>query len=400
MNILVVDDSDRKIDRIRAALVSGGASTDQIHIAKSGMEARRSLSRIQYDLLVLDIALPMYTGDEPDKRGGIKLLEEISERENLRLPLSVVGLTGFPDLYAEFGEQFHSRLWTLDYFDSSDIGWLERLKAKVSYVLARSQEVARESYETDLCVVTALRTPELSALRSLDWNWGDALSLDEVGFYYEGAVNISGKDYSVIAATAPRMGMVSSALLTQKMISRFRPRLMCMVGICAGVKGRCEIGDVLIADPAWDWQMGKYELGGFSFAPHQIDLSVQIGERFIQLGEDRDFWYNLHGNYEDAKPSNVPTVRVGPVASGSAVLADDKVVSRIREQHRQLLGVEMEIYGVYAAAKYATNPETAVFGIKSVVDFADENKSDEYQRYAAHVSANVLEKYCSLYLGR
>ncbi|MCY4557662.1 MAG: hypothetical protein OXF79_15015 [Chloroflexi bacterium] len=398
MNIIVVDDSDRKIDRIRAALISGGATTEQIHIAKTGIEARRSLSRIQYDLLVLDIALPMHTGDEPDKRGGIKLLEEIIERENLRLPLSVVGLTGFEDLYAEFREQFHSRLWTLDYFDSSDIGWLERLKAKVSYVRARSEEVTRETYETDLCVVTALRTPELLALRNLEWNWSETRSLDEVGFYYEGTMRANDQEHSVIAAAAPRMGMVASALLAQKMISSFRPKLICMVGICAGVKGRCEIGDVLVADPAWDWQMGKYEVAGFSFAPDQIDLSAQVAERFVQLGDDREFWYDLHGKYGDTKPPNVPTVKVGPVASGSAVLADEKVVSRIREQHRQLLGVEMELYGVYAAAKYAISPQTVAFGIKSVADFADENKADDYQRYAAHVSARVLEKYCSLYL--
>ena len=398
MNIIVVDDNDMKIDRIRAALLAGGATDDQIHIAKSGMEARRSLSRIQYDLLILDIALPMHTGDEPDKRGGIKLLEEITERDNLRLPLSVVGLTGFEDLYAEFGEQFHSRLWTLDYFDSSDVVWLERLKAKVSYVLARSKEVTTNVHETDLCVVTALRTPELVALRGLDWDWGEARSLDEVGFYYEGTVTSNNRDHSVIAAAAPRMGMVASALLTQKMISKFRPRVICMVGICAGVKGRCEIGDLLVADPAWDWQMGKYEVGGFSFAPDQIDLSAQIAERFIQLGESKEFWYELHGKYEDSKPANVPTVKVGPVATGSAVLADSKMVSRIRKQHRQLLGVEMELYGVYAAAKYTTNLQLATFGIKSVADFADEGKSDEYQRYAAHVSARALEKYCSLYL--
>ena len=398
MNIIIVDDSDRKIDRIRAALNAGGAMDDQIHIAKSGMEARRHLSKVQYDLLILDIALPMHAGDEPDKRGGIKLLEEITERGNLRLPLSVVGLTGFEDLYSEFGEQFHSRLWTLDYFDSSDSGWLERLKAKVSYVVARSKEAPEEANKTDLCVVTALRAPELSTLRNLDWNWSEARALDEVGFYYEGVIHSGRGEHSVIAAAAPRMGMVASALLTQKMIAKFRPRVLCMVGICAGVKGRCEIGDLLVADPAWDWQMGKYEVGRFAFAPDQIDLSVQIAERFVQLGEDKEFWYNLHGEYGDSKPPNVPTPKVGPVASGSAVLADSSVVSRIREQHRQLLGVEMELYGVYAAAKYATNPQTATFGIKSVADFADEKKSDVYQSYAAYISARTLEKYCSLYL--
>ncbi len=26
-----------------------------------------------------------------------------------------------------------------------------------------------------------------------------------------------------------------------------------MLGICAGVKGKTELGDVIVADPSWDW---------------------------------------------------------------------------------------------------------------------------------------------------
>ena len=396
--ILIVDDNEEKLSRISHILTDAGVTPENINIAKTGVEARKCLSGIQFDLLILDIALPMREGDEPDRRGGIKLLEEIVERGNFRLPDSVLGLTGFSDLHEEFGEQFHSMLWTLDYYDTSDSGWLERLRAKVSYVLARTNQGPDRIYQSDLCVVTALHSLELEALRSLPWGWRGPQSLDEVGFYFEGGIECGENSTSVVAAAAPRMGMVASALLTQKMIAKFRPKYLCMVGICAGVRGRCDIGDIIVADPAWDWQMGKHGYDGFSFAPDQIALPIHVTEKFVQMSDLDEFWFGVHKKFSGSKPANLPTIKVGPVASGSSILADGKKVKDIQQQHRQLLGVEMELYGVYSAARDATSPQPTAFGIKAVSDFADDHKSDEYQRYAAFVSVQTLAKFCSLYL--
>ena len=398
MKIIVVDDDIRKLDRVCKLLVEAGVAVDEIDVAKTGVDARKRLSKTQYDLLILDIALPMRSGDEPDRRGGIRLLEEIVERGNFLLPYSVVGLTAFEDLYEEFGIQFHSRLWTLDYYDTSDKGWVERLHAKASYVLAQRSQKEDRSYLTDLCVVTALRSPELEAMRNLPWNWEGPRSLDEVGFYYKGSSSSVDSSFSVVAAAAPRMGMVAAALMAQRMIIKFRPKYLCMVGICAGVRGRCAIGDVIVADPAWDWQMGKYEEDGFLFAPDQIDLPTQVTERLIQLADDKNFWFQAYEGYIGTKPSNIPTIKVGPIASGSSVLSDADLVAKIQQQHRHLLGIEMELYGVYAAARDVPAPQPTVFGIKSVSDFADDTKSDKFQEYAAYMSVQTLSKFCSLYM--
>lgn len=397
MRIMVVEDDPKKLSRIRDVLLEAGASEHDIDFARTGVDARKLLARVQFDLLILDIALPMRADDQPDRQGGIRLLEEIVAGNRLRLPLSVVGLTGFEDLYHEYGHQFHSRLWTLDRYDASDTGWLERLRAKVSYVVARARQGAAGTYQTDICVVTALRSPELTELRKLPWEWKEPQSLDEVGFYYEGTFTSGSRSCSVVAAVAPRMGMVASALLGYKMATKFRPRYLAMVGICAGVKGRCDIGDVLVADPAWDWQTGKHE-EEFSFAPHQIDMDAQVREYFAQLSEKRELLFSIHDSYTGTKPTNVPKIRIGPVASGSAVLANADLVSQIQRQHRHLLGIEMELYGVYSASRAVSAPGPVAFGIKSVADFADNTKSDKYQDYSAHVSAQTLALFCSRYI--
>ena len=216
MKIIVVDDDESKIAKIRKVLLDAGILEHSIDFAKTGLEARKNLTVTDYELLILDIALPMHDGDSPDRRGGIKLLEEIVERGNLRMPLSVVGLTGYEDLHEEFGSQFHSRMWTLEHYDESDTGWIERLTAKVSYVSARAKQIANKHYQIDLCVVAALRSLELAALRRLEWKWKKPQSLDEVGYYYEGEIEHDHRSCSVVAAAAPRMGMVAAALLTPK----------------------------------------------------------------------------------------------------------------------------------------------------------------------------------------
>ena len=86
-------------------------------------------------------------------------------------------------------------------------------------------------------------------------------------------------------------------------------------------------------------------------------------------------------------------LHVGPVASGAAVLADPNVVDEVKEQQRQLVGVEMEVFGVFTAAENCSKPRPTTFALKSVCDFGDQGKSDEHQAYAAFTSAEFLYRF-------
>jgi nucleoside phosphorylase len=398
MRILVVEDDLQKLKTILTVLGEAGIPRERIDVGQTRVEARRLLTSYAYDLLVLDVALPMRPEDNPDRTGGIKLLEELVERGSYRLPQSVVGLTGFSELRRDFEDRFRARLWTLEHYDSADHTWVERLKAKASYIRQRASQKDRIPFQSDLCVIAALNTPELSALKSLNWNWSSAQSIDEVNFYYEGRFDAGGASRTVVAGAAPRMGMVAAAILSLKMINQFRPRLLVMIGICAGLKDSCYIGDVLVGDPVWDWQMGKHVNGAFRIAPDQIDIPTAVSERFVQLGENKQLWFDAWNTYPGVKPNNIPVVRIGPITSGSAVLADERILSDIKDtQHRKLLGVEMELYGMYAAARDASPPIPVTFGLKAVSDYADDKKSDQFQAYASHMSVHALAAFCTQY---
>lgn len=81
---------------------------------------------------------------------------------------------------------------------------------------------------------------------------------------------------------------------------------------------------------------------------------------------------------------------VGPMASGAAVIEHEGKIQEIKERNRKVIGVEMETYGVYLAARVAPEPRPLVFSVKSVCDFAKPPKTDEHQRYAAFTSARFI----------
>src|ERR1019366_4083501 len=80
---------------------------------------------------------------------------------------------------------------------------------------------------------------------------------------------------------------------------------------------------------------------------------------------------------------------IGPMATGSAVIASSERMAEIETQHRKMAGLDMEMYGIYKAAELsATKP--MFFGAKAVVDLADNSKGDKYHEYGAILSARFV----------
>jgi nucleoside phosphorylase len=197
------------------------------------------------------------------------------------------------------------------------------------------------------------------------------------------------------------MGKVSAALLTSKLIEYERPRFVAMPGICAGVKKKVQFGDIVAADPVWDWQSGKHFVDegehGFAIAPEPVVLASFVRARFDQfrassqdLTEIRRAW--------PSPPNTELSLRAGPLATGSAVVADLDVLDNIIGQNRALLAVDMEGYGVASACDTAGHPRPTALICKSVCDFADEEKDDKWQTYAAYTSVAAIKLFFERYM--
>jgi nucleoside phosphorylase len=401
MKILVVDDQHSKICKV-INLLEGECKLprDNLVVVQTATDARRALRATKFDLLILDVLLPLRAEDAPTIETSIELLQEIVEEDLYIRPSHIVGLTAYPEVAVEAGAHFREWLWTLIQFDQSTNDWAKPIRNCVDYIRRSSQQKQAE-YETDVCVITALADPEMSAIHQLSWEWDAASPFDDATFIRRGVLDSGGRRCSLIAAVASRMGMVSTALLASKLILNFKPRFVVMTGVCAGIKEKTELGDIIFADPTWDWQSGKRasdrDNSQFAIAPHQLAAAEFIRARVQQLAGNSNIWHQIRTKWP-MHPKHELRLLIGPIASGSAVLADGQVVTEIRSQQRTLLGIDMECYGLFAAASQASFPRPTPIVFKSVCDFADPDKNDDMQAYAAYTSANALQAFLETYL--
>jgi nucleoside phosphorylase len=198
------------------------------------------------------------------------------------------------------------------------------------------------------------------------------------------------------------MGMPAAAVLTMKIINNFKPNYLVMAGITAGIKGQVNLGDILVADPSWDYGSGKIkdEEGEAVFYPdpQPIRLNPDIKELLTLISNNNSLLDEIKSKWPAEKPETSLKLHIGPVASGAAVLSHNSVIESIKKHNRKLLGVEMESYGVLYAATHCPKPRPIVIAIKSVCDFADSEKNDNYQRYAAYTSSSILYNLAMNYL--
>lgn len=395
MKIIITDDQTQRYRRLTDALSQIDVDRNAVDIVCCAQDAREKLETERYDLLILDVLIPLRPEGEPDTRHSLDLLLELHEGDVLNRPSHILGITADKKLVGEAANYFEERTWTVVEYSESNDEWVNRAINCVRYI--QNEKVknssGKMSYNVDLAIICALEKPEKEEVLRLPWNWSSPRPLDDIVFVQDGFFDIGARRVTVCATSSPRMGMVSTAIRSAAIISHLRPRLLAMCGICAGVRGKVNIGDVILADPAWDFQSGKRvsDKGNtsFSIAPHQLCTPTVVRAHVEQIRGDKAALRSVVDNFVDP-PSESLRVVIGPLASGSAVLADGEVINDIKAQHRELVGVEMEAYGMYAAAYGASSPQPRCFALKSVCDYADTEKKDVHQRYAAYTSANVL----------
>lgn len=401
MRILIVDDQPKRYDRFIQELKDIDIARDCIDIVTSCFDARERFARTEYDLLILDILVPLNPEDDEKAQNAIDLLFEIREGELTHRIPHVLGVTADRNAAGAALEQFEDWCWTvLDYSHSTDEWWRRAINC-VLFIKSKTGKQQDGSSSLDVAVVCALEVPELSEILKLPWNWKPPRPLNDTIFIHEGSFDVSGKIYNVGAICLPRMGMVATALAANTIIERTKPKLIAMTGICAGVRGKVNLGDVLFADPAWDFQSGKWdgETGRFLYRPHHIPAPTKIRSHIQQLRREKSALEAIWASFPGTKPA-VSRILPGPLASGSAVLSDGVIINDVRTQHQELIGIEMEIYGLYAAAYGASHPQPMYLALKGVCDFADPDKADGYQEYAAYSSAQVLRLLLESYADR
>lgn len=405
ITILIIDDKPARYAGLIERVSPSTVPHESFSFRSSVKDAIEAMEEKAYDLIVVDMMLPSTAWGDPEGDGGATLLELLTLQDDIHLPRYVVGVTAAEIDDAKVAEAFSRNAWSLLRTAGGDISWIERLTKLIEYIKSRNEQAQKIEYIKDICIVTALRKPEFMALRNLPVTWSEDLQLDSNTFVNEAIISSGQTDLSVVAASCSKMGTVEAALLSSKLIQKYRPRLLVMTGICAGVEGKANIGDVIVANPTWDWQSVK-----ISKMPNKepvvmpaldfISVERELLNRLSLLGEDHVFLNEVRQKWIGDAPSSALQLLSGPMASGSVLVADGETIAKVKAtQNKDLLALEMEAYAIYAAARIAHTPKPLALAMKSVCDFGNYLKDDRFQKYAAYTSAACLFEFIKRFGG-
>ena len=405
LSLLIVEDTPNKKRKLLERISAAPELFAEPDIVVCTAEATRRLRDNDYDLLLLDVVVPFKSHGEPEEQNSIDLLSRLDSGVNgIRRPSHVLMMSSSSDLPQSVHDFLKGRPWGCIHYQEDSNQSLDDIE-RIARWVHREKSLTPKTSSCDIFLITALEEPEFTALESSLGALEPLEPLDSSQLVRYGTLNSEGREIRIAMAFAARMGPVASAILATKVVEALRPKLILMTGICGAIATKAEIGDVVAADSSWDWQSGKYvneKSTDFEIAPHQVNVDdPKLRSCLTLLKREDSFWGKFMGDAIKLK-LQTPKLVIGPMATGAAVVADERVTRKIKEeQHKNVVGVDMETYAVYAAAKSAGYP-LAFLSLKAVCDRADVAKNDEYQAYAAKVSAmsavHFIEKYGNRFL--
>jgi nucleoside phosphorylase len=265
--------------------------------------------------------------------------------------------------------------------------------------------------KVDVAIVTVI-PPELFAARDALGLAEDARAKDEAGTVsYRGKVRsaLARRHYEVVLTCIGRAGNVLTAAAVQDVIARYRPQVVLLVGIAAGIRGKVRIGEVVLSERVVSYEPAaavRTPEGGSRLEPrpeirtlpHRMQQDVvhyqpseprllarfeEKGGTFPQPPPGKDALYQEH-------VAARLTVKAATVASGEKLLRDPGKLLEVRTLHGKTEVGEMEAAGLMEACERSGIPWLAIRGIS---DFGDELKDDRFHELASRAVAAVMADF-------
>lgn len=406
LKVLIVDDTQEKISKIRSVLTGFVESTDDLPISGSIRAALRECTKTRFDLVILDLYIPEKAGETPSPENAKTFLKLVKEDDDCICPIFVIGITRMTDL-GEFKAFFEAETLQILSYSEDDDAWKGQLKNRLNYLVGvkKKMDITYE-YNYDVAIINALQSPEHDVMKcTLGGMWEEErLEDDKSTTYYKTILkDKGGKQIRCISCYAPQMASTASATLATKVILRFHPKYLFMTGICAALKGnKVGFGDIMVSSHVWDGMSGKYKeektMDGTTelvFEPdyRQLSLNTDMLNIMNRLKDNTTLLSGIKDGFSGVKPKSSLKIHVGPMSSVPAVIASDKKIAEMKIHARKMIGLEMESYGMFYAAEHAHHLKPIyTVSVKSASDLADKSKTDKYQPYSSYTSA-ALVKY-------
>lgn len=398
MHVLLIDDSELKINQLKRFLIDQGIDENDLLIAEDAVDASKKLLKHKIDLMLIDVLLPARKDAKPLADTSINLLRQIVEDEILPTPTHILGVTACEETRNAFDDQFRELVTNVLHVSADQDDWKKILQPYVQRLLRTENE--NTSFIYDVVILNALRKPELEAIhKSWPLNLSEEKLLGSNINCRTGHLNLdSGKTLKIACAHLNQMGPIAATHSTEVILRQLKPRVLIMTGICGGFSDTVSVGDVVVADKSWDWQAGKWtedETLQSASDPKEADYELVALAKTI----DADM-QSFYESYREYRPRDYPKLISAPMVSGSAVVASADIQKVFRGQHRKMAAIDMECYGLYYSCANHHGQATKVICIKSVSDLADRAKDDDFHNYCSFISASVALRLIEKFFNR
>jgi len=394
--VCIVDDDANNTRQIVRLLQNSGLTSHEIKIFSNITDCRIELQKTCFDVIILDLHIPLRSDADASVQASIGFINSMHDG-SCPSPVSIIGITTFADLYADQINFFEERLLALIDRSGMDNQWeralilnLKRLKSAIDKYVNSPDRLEK----IDLLAITALFVPELQEFMKLGTDWVQ-VAHDDTIVYYKGYIQRKNVKLRTVVSSASQMGMSAAAVLATKLLERFSPRYAIMTGICAGViEDNAGYGDGLLVSQSWDYGSGKWSRVAESKPVFKPDNnSIPLDGRVKALGHayahDDVNLQSIKREWKGVSPKTQLLLHVAPLASGASVVEDDHIIQEVIQQNRKALGIDMEAYGFLYAVSQSRRPLPIYFCLKSISDFANSEKDDDWQMYSSFISATI-----------
>lgn len=406
IKILIMDDNTDKINRIISVLTGMCmVSANNIDIARSLNSGRKKLSENFYDLLLLDLVLPV-DDDEPIEPGKSEnFIDELSRIGRFKKPVYVIGLSQFEDKVVANTVKYENKLWKLIHYNLQKDDWEQILQNAVEAILSTKEQLLtsilnKNKYDIGIVCALSEEFEQMKKASGLEWKKVNVQGISN-DFFAANLRTEVGHTLKIIAGRNNMPGMQAASVMASCMFSLFNIESLFMTGICAGFKKEGEdsidFGDIFIAESEYDYGSGKLcesdDGSYFKKNPKMIECDFDLKGKintFIEEKHPENLILRALGKENLDLMKKIPSIHFKPGACGSYVVANKGFMNDLLKENQKLRGLDMEGYGLYMTSHILGKK---CLMIKSISDFADSNKGDTYHKMCSYSSAWFLFEF-------
>ena len=282
---------------------------------------------------------------------------------------------------------------------------LSEISCRIVKIFYEEERARIDALPPDVLVLTALDV-ELAAAKQAFGIAEDAehVTTDNgIHFWKAPVTKPSGKTASCVVACFAGAGNLDAASVTTMLLGELRPSNVMMMGIAAGLRGKCALGEVVLAE-----RIVAYE-GAALVESNKVEARPEVTRLSMRVRQDVSSYLSNRAAIESRLTQSYlalgikfpDRVKAGPVAkcviprtvtvaSGEKLLRDPEKFLTLRELHGKTEIVEMEGAGLFAACANFGKPVLMVRGIS---DFGDSRKDNRFHQLASIAAAAVTVDY-------